>query len=134
MVTYKRRILVIDDDPQMIHFLKDFLAVQGYEVIAQSSAKKAVQVARWERPDLIILDVMMPDSGGFNHFKELRECQGPGTVTPVIIYSAAPSFMVSSALSSVQGLTKEDFVQKGADPKLLFDLVKKRLPPAIENP
>ena len=59
-----KRILVVDDEPDIRHLLQHTLKSVGYEVIAASSGKEAFQLARTARPDLITLDMRLPDSSG----------------------------------------------------------------------
>ncbi|MCJ7707225.1 MAG: response regulator, partial [Anaerolineales bacterium] len=57
----RRRILVVDDEPRMIHFIRLNLEHDGFEVVETSSGSKALDQLRDQLPDLILLDVMMPD-------------------------------------------------------------------------
>lgn len=60
----KKRILIIDDEMDFIKMLRTRLQIEGYEVLAAEDGAKGVQIARKERPDLIILDIMMPGMDG----------------------------------------------------------------------
>lgn len=67
------KILVVDDMPMNVKFLKDLLVVKGYTVVTTSSGHEAlVQVAK-ERPDLVLLDVMMPDLNGYEVCRKIRD-------------------------------------------------------------
>ena len=70
---YRSRILVIDDEPDMRDMLSEMLALAGYECIAAEDAITGVRMARQQRPDAIILDVMMPQMNGFEACERLRE-------------------------------------------------------------
>lgn len=64
------RILVVDDDPLVLSMLKDFLAREGYQPLTTSSAKEAMTAIRREGPDLVLLDVGLPDANGLALLRE----------------------------------------------------------------
>jgi two-component system KDP operon response regulator KdpE len=69
----KLKILVIDDEPQLRKLLKLSLDASDYEVVLADSGKLGVQLAASIRPDLILLDLNLPDSDGINILREIRE-------------------------------------------------------------
>ena len=79
--TGKRRILLVDDDTSLLETLNDFLSYEGYEVVTATSGEQALQKLRITPPDIIILDLGLPDLNGIAVLKQLREW----TQTPVII-------------------------------------------------
>lgn len=66
------KIMIVDDDPQVITLLKRYLSVEGHEVIATTHSSKAIILANDEHPDLFILDLMMPPPDGFTLCSMLR--------------------------------------------------------------
>jgi DNA-binding response OmpR family regulator len=72
MSTKKPLVLVADDDPEIITMLGVRLGKKGYEVIEASDGVQTLKMARERRPDLVILDVMMPGKNGWEVAKELR--------------------------------------------------------------
>lgn len=82
------KILIIDDDPDIVESMKLVLESKGYEVISASTGKEGLNKAKQEKPNLIILDVMMEHgSAGFDVSRELRkdnDCKH----TPVLIMTA----------------------------------------------
>ena len=74
------KILVADDDPMVLTLVKDVLTAQGYEVITASDGKPGLEAARKERPDLILLDIMMPGMDGYasSQLKADPDGQNPG--------------------------------------------------------
>ncbi|MEK7857742.1 MAG: response regulator [Elusimicrobiota bacterium] len=73
----RKRILVADDDPDLLELLKMDLSYQGYEVLAAANGKDALQVAMVEQLDLVLLDVMMPYIDGYHVAYELTNKLGP---------------------------------------------------------
>lgn len=81
------KILIVDDDPDTIEFLKLLLERQGYQTVAALNGMQALSVAHSEKPDLVILDVMMPDLDGFEVARSLR--RHPDTaLTPILMFTA----------------------------------------------
>ena len=80
----KTRILVVDDELSIIKFLRANLESKGYEVFAAVDGAEALQAFEMELPDLVILDIMMPKTDGFEVCRRLREW----SQTPIIMLSA----------------------------------------------
>jgi len=69
----KKKILVVDDEPDFIEFLSIRLKSSGYDVISASDGESGLKKAQKEKPDLIILDILMPKINGFELCKRLKE-------------------------------------------------------------
>ena len=67
------RVLVVDDEPDFIELLREFLTAKGYEVIAASNGEETLRKVKQERPHLILLDVRMPKMNGLEVLKQVRE-------------------------------------------------------------
>jgi DNA-binding response OmpR family regulator len=79
-----RKILVVDDKPELRTLLKSYLGQEGFEICTASNGREALFVARNEHPDLIILDLMMPEMGGY----EFLRAHSKEADTPVIVLTA----------------------------------------------
>lgn len=79
------RILIVDDDPAMRVGLQDNLEVEGYQVVTAASLREGREIALRERPDLILLDLMLPDGDGMSLCRHLRS---QGLHIPVIMLTA----------------------------------------------
>jgi two-component system alkaline phosphatase synthesis response regulator PhoP len=79
------RILIVDDEPEMVRGLEDNLRFEGYQTLAAGDGKRGLALALSEAPDLILLDVMMPGMSGWDLCRELRR---RGLDTPVIMLTA----------------------------------------------
>lgn len=78
------RILIVDDEPQILRFLKPSLTAAGYDVIAASTGKEALAAAATRSPDLILLDLGLPDMDGKEVIRELRSWSR----MPILVLSA----------------------------------------------
>ncbi len=76
------KILCVDDDPEFLRILGRMLEEKGYEVYLAESGKKALEMLKEVSPDLILLDIMMPELDGW---ETLREIKNTGSTTPVIM-------------------------------------------------
>lgn len=79
-----KKILVVDDKPELRTLLKSYLTQEGFDVSTACNGQEALFAARSERPDLIILDLMMPEMSGFDFLRSYNR----EAVTPVIILTA----------------------------------------------
>ena len=80
----KKRILVVDDEPGVIRFVKINLALAGYEVITAQTGEQALQLVRSRKPDMVLLDILMTPMTGFDVLLELRTF----SQLPVIVFAA----------------------------------------------
>ena len=79
-----KTILVVDDEKRILSLLKSYLEQQGFQVVTALNGKEAIFVARHEKPDLIILDIMMPEMDGFEFMRQHRKERE----TPIILLTA----------------------------------------------
>lgn len=79
-----KRILVVDDEPRMIGFIRMNLELEGYQVLEAHNGIEALEIIRTQLPDLVLLDVMMPELDGFETLRMLREF----STIPVIMLTA----------------------------------------------
>jgi two-component system KDP operon response regulator KdpE len=80
----RKRILVVDDEPRMIGFIRMNLELEGYQVIEAHDGLEALEAIRTQLPDVVLLDVMMPELDGFETLRMLREFSS----VPVIMLTA----------------------------------------------
>jgi two-component system alkaline phosphatase synthesis response regulator PhoP len=79
-----RKILVVDDKASVRTLVKDYLVEEGFQVVAAEDGLQALAVAHREKPDLVLLDIMMPNLGGYEFLRAFRKEQN----TPVILLTA----------------------------------------------
>jgi len=139
-----KKLLLIDDDPNLILLVQDYLEFRGYAVITAENGREALDILKEEIPDMIICDVMMPEMDGYSFVKNVRE--NPRTEwIPVLFLSAkgqsqdrvkglntgADVYMVKpfepeelvaqveSTLKQASRLLERPMKRSGQDPKLL---------------
>lgn len=110
-------MLVVDDEPRMIHFIRLNLEHDGYEVIEATSGTEALDNLRDRLPDLILLDVMMPEMDGFETLQLLREI----STVPVIMLTAK-----GEEEDRVRGLElgADDYITKPFSPREMVSRVR----------
>jgi two-component system OmpR family response regulator len=108
-------ILVVDDEKDFCYFVKRNLERAGYRVITITEARRAVSAARRYRPDLILLDIMMPEMNGFEVLKKIKEDKKTFSF-PVIMLTGIDD---DTAKQKASALYNEDYIVK---PVLIEDL------------
>jgi two-component system KDP operon response regulator KdpE len=109
----KKLVLVVDDHPRVLTFIEIDLKLRGFCVLTTSSGEKALELVSSAKPDIVLLDMVMPGMDGFEVLKKLRTF----TNLPVIAFSASPGNQ-DPAMSA----GANDFVYKPFDPD---DMAKK---------
>ena len=86
-----KKILIVDDEPGVVTYLEMLLKDHGYETTSAANGEEAMAKARAERPDLITLDISMPETSGARFFNELREDPDLAAV-PVVVVTAVTGY------------------------------------------
>jgi DNA-binding response OmpR family regulator len=102
----KKKILVIEDEPHIVLGLTDALEFEGFAVVSASRGKDGVQLAKQEKPDAVLLDLMLPDANGFTVCQELRRWDA---FVPIVMLTAR-----SQEVDKIRGLDvgADDYVTK----------------------
>ncbi len=119
----RRRILVVDDEPDLVELVSFNLKAEGYEVITAANGMEALNQARAALPDLIVLDLMMPELDGLSVCEILRRLPSTAPI-PVIMLTAW-----KSELTRIIGLDTgaEDYITKPFSPRDLVNRVNTAL-------
>lgn len=114
-----KKILIADDEPDILEIISYNLKLEGYDVVTAKDGEDALQKAKTSKPDLIILDVMMPNKNGMEVCKILRA--QPAFHETLIIFLTA----LNDELSHVRGLEygADDYLSKPISPKVLVTKV-----------
>ena len=119
----QKKILVVDDDPTTVKIIHHFLSMGKYTVSSSLSGVEGLKRAFTEKPDLILLDIMMPDLDGFQFLSILRK-DGEFAEIPVVILSS-----LSEEADVLKGLGTGavDYITKPFSPQILLAKIKKNL-------
>jgi len=120
MSTEKIKILLVDDEPDILEFISYNLVKEGFEVFTCGNGKDAIQMARQERPQIIILDVMMPDLDGIETCRVIRET--PELKDVLIAFLTARNEDYSQIAGFDAGA--DDYINKPIKPRVLVSRIK----------
>ncbi|MFC1962556.1 response regulator [Chloroflexota bacterium] len=112
-----KKILVVDDEKKIVEILKAYLERDGYQVIASYDGQSALELARRDSPDLIILDLMLPEVSGWDVCRELRKKSD----VPIIMLTARDD--TTDRIIGLE-LGADDYVTKPFDPKEIISRVR----------
>ena len=122
------RILVVDDDPDLVESVTTILESKNHEVIQAYGGVEGLEKAKTEKPDAIILDVMMPDKDGYEVCKELKADPDYMGI-PILLLTAVVSQISTTSYTQRGGMETEadDYVDKPVEPSELVRLVERLL-------
>ncbi|MGN9165811.1 response regulator transcription factor [Tissierellaceae bacterium HCP3S3_D8] len=112
------KILIVDDEKDILNLISKNLILEGYEAVVASTGREAILKLKKENPDIVLLDIMLPDSVGYDVLKEIHEYN---SAIPVIFISA-----LDKRSSKILGLElgADDYITKPFDSKELVSRVK----------
>src|SRR3989338_952643 len=116
-----KKILVIDDEAAIVDSTRNILERRGYAVCAASNGKTGLEMAKSEKPDLILTDVLMPEMDGFSFYKAIKKDKLTARVPVLIVTARGPmedSFMVVGA---------DGFIAKPFNPQALISKIEQIL-------
>jgi DNA-binding response OmpR family regulator len=120
----KKRVVCVEDEPAMIDLIRLILGRKGYEVIGASGGREGLDVIQREKPDVVLLDLMMPDMDGWEVYQKLKAHELTKDI-PVIVVTAK-----AQSIDKVLGLhiaKVDDYITKPFGPQDLVDSVEKVL-------
>lgn len=128
MAEKKAKILIIDDQPSEVKMVKMALEQANYEVCYAYNGKEGLAKANREKPDLIILDIMMPEKDGFITCGELKKSAETSSVPVIILTSIESSSLVFPDAETAAGSPHADeYIDKPVDPNFLLKRVERLL-------
>lgn len=119
-----KRLVYIEDEPEMIDLVRLILNRRGYEVLGASGGYQGLEMIRQELPDLVLLDLMMPDMDGWDVYQQMKSDELTRHI-PVIVVTAK-----AQSIDKVLGLhiaKVEDYISKPFSPQELLDSVERVL-------
>ena len=123
----KKKILIVDDEPDFVNLVRVRLEANGYEVIDASNGEEGIKKAEEERPDIILLDIMMPKKDGYTLMRELKYKETTKSI-PIIALTGKPKM---KDLFEIEGI--KDYVVKPFEDEDLLLRIKKALTPGRGN-
>jgi len=119
-----KKIIIIEDEKILLDLLKDKLVKEGYEVIVALDGQTGLAKIKQEKPDLILLDMVMPKMGGFEVMRELNKDENLAKIPVIIISNSGQPVELEKAkkLGAKDWLIKTEF-----DPKEVVNKVNKQL-------
>jgi excisionase family DNA binding protein len=117
-------VLIVDDDERVREYVRVNLEMEGYSVREARSAEEGLAVLEEVSPDLVLLDVMMPEVDGWEMLRRVQERHGVGAI-PVIMFSGK---VEESALQEATERGARGFLGKPFDPQQLIEHAKQLLP------
>ena len=121
-----KRILCIEDEPEMIDLIRLILGRRGFEVSGANGGMAGIKAVRSELPDLVLLDLMMPDMDGWEVYQQMKADEATRHI-PVIVVTAK-----AQSIDKVLGLhiaKVDDYIAKPFSPQELLTSVEKALTP-----
>src|SRR5512140_2160736 len=119
----RKRILVVDDEIYIVHILEFTLTMEGYEVLTAADGEEALRKMEQDRPDLVVLDIMMPKLDGYEVCRRIRQDEDFGQV-PIILLSAK-----GRPIDRETGLDvgADDYIVKPFSPRRLLEKIRELL-------
>jgi len=117
-----KRILCIEDEPEMIDLIRLILGRRGFEVIGAAGGNAGIKAVREQLPDLVLLDLMMPDMDGWEVYQQMKANESTRNI-PVIVVTAK-----AQSIDKVLGLhiaKVDDYISKPFSPQELLNSVEK---------
>jgi two-component system, OmpR family, response regulator VicR len=119
-----KMILCIEDEPEMIDLIRLILSRRGFDIRGANGGKEGLEIIRKEHPDLILLDLMMPEMDGWEVYQQVKADEATKTI-PVIVVTAK-----AQSIDKVLGLhiaKVDDYIAKPFSPQELLASVDKVL-------
>lgn len=119
-----RVVVCVEDEPEMIDLIRLILSRKGYDIIGADGGKKGLETIREQKPDLVLLDLMMPDMDGWEVYQQLKADEETRDI-PVIVVTAK-----AQSIDKVLGLhiaKVDDYISKPFSPQELLDSVEQVL-------
>src|ERR1700682_5190989 len=108
MVRPDKTVLVVEDDPWIRSLMADLLAGEGYSVVQAADGKAGLEMAEDSEPDVILVDLAMPEKSGLDVLHDLKSTNPPRDI-PVIVVSAYAMLMMGSDPRRADGVIQKPF-------------------------
>lgn len=126
-----KKILVVDDNPDALHTAEEILKKAKYEVITLSTPRFALKVLKEERPDVVVLDIIMPHMDGYALCQEIRKLYGDKI--PVLLCTAQ-SYEQDLVQSAYKDFGANDYILKPIKPEEFLQKIKTLVKASRQKP
>ncbi|KPJ56828.1 hypothetical protein AMJ49_03730 [Parcubacteria bacterium DG_74_2] len=119
-----KKILIIEDEDLLLNLLRDKLSQEGYEVSVARNGEEGLEKIKEEKPDLILLDIVMPKKGGFEVMEEMNKDKEMKSIPVIVVSNSGQPVEIDRAqkLGAKDWLIKTEF-----DPQEVIDKVIKQI-------
>ena len=124
-----QKVLVVDDDPLMHMLFQRHLERAGYQMISAMNGQEGLEMAASELPQVIVMDVMMPEIDGLEAIRRLRKNEATKAIPVIVITANVTSYQASQRESYVCGAAT--FLTKPLSPARLLQEVQRLMPPTV---
>jgi CheY-like chemotaxis protein len=124
MAEIKKTILVVDDEPDIMTFITTLLQDNGYETMTAENGEEALDRVKEKRPDLVSLDVTMPETSGVRFYRNIKESEDWKDI-PIIIVTGISDEFEKFISTRKQVPPPEGYISKPIDEQELLGLIKK---------
>ena len=127
-----KKILIIDDDPDVILFLETILTDNGYETYQANNGQEGLEVLKETRPDLILLDLMMPIKSGLSFFRDIKRINEFKDIPVIMVTGVAGETGIDLEQFFKRGVKQREgmelrpdgYIEKPIDPDRLIEMIK----------
>ena len=116
----KKKVLIVDDEPDIVILLKSRFESNGFKTIGVSNGKEAIDKALQEKPDIILLDLLMPVMDGYEAMRHLKKDEKTREIPSILFTAAPPEEVIKKGDDTMQAI---DFVIKPFDEGALSTLL-----------
>jgi len=114
-----KAILIVEDDPRQLRLIRDLLKLSGYVTIEATDGEKGVELAKAKKPDLILMDIMMPKMDGYTACREIKLDKATKAIPVVMLTSV--DFQLNKELAKDIGA--DGYITKPLDRQKLLDVM-----------
>ncbi len=126
MAEEKKTILVVEDEPDVVTYLSTLLEDAGYGTVVAEDGDQALEKVRASRPDLITLDITMPNKSGVRFYRDMKESDEWKSI-PIIIVTGISTDFEKFISSRSQVPPPEGYVSKPIDKEKILSLIKEQI-------
>ena len=118
-----KRILYIEDKIEMISLTRIFLRQKGFEVLGALGGEQGLETIRQEKPDLVLLDLVMPGMSGWEVYKKMQADDDMAQIPVIIVSASSRELQLESKWQSMSSVV--DYIAKPFAPRILVERIKR---------